>query len=221
MGKPMKKVISYSLWGAKPEYTVGALKNAELAKEIYPDWICRFYAGKNTCIKTILGLCLLDNTEIFIMNEEGDWNGMFWRFSIASDLTVDVAIIRDTDSRLSMREKYAVDEWLDSDKGFHIMRDHPYHQIEICGGMWGIKKGVLPQMHDLIESFEKQNCWQTDQNFLKEKVYHLIKDNTMVHDPYFEKKPFPSERIKGEFVGQQFNADDTIMYPEHLAYDNR
>ena len=34
----MKKIISLSLWGDNPVYTQGAIRNAELAKEIYPDW---------------------------------------------------------------------------------------------------------------------------------------------------------------------------------------
>ena len=39
----MKKIISFCLWGNDPKYTVGALRNAELAKTIYPDWKTRFY----------------------------------------------------------------------------------------------------------------------------------------------------------------------------------
>ncbi len=34
----MNKVISFSLWGDNPKYTIGAIKNAELSKTIYPDW---------------------------------------------------------------------------------------------------------------------------------------------------------------------------------------
>jgi len=32
----MKKVVSFSLWGDNPIYNIGAIRNAELAKEIYP-----------------------------------------------------------------------------------------------------------------------------------------------------------------------------------------
>ena len=40
--KLKKKVISFSLYGNDPKYCVGAIKNAKLAKYIYPDWVCRF-----------------------------------------------------------------------------------------------------------------------------------------------------------------------------------
>ena len=30
----MKKVIGFSVWGDNPKYTIGAIKNAKLAKEL-------------------------------------------------------------------------------------------------------------------------------------------------------------------------------------------
>ena len=36
MSQASKRVIAFSLWGDQPIYTVGALKNAELAPKIYP-----------------------------------------------------------------------------------------------------------------------------------------------------------------------------------------
>ena len=211
----MKKVISFSLWGNEPKYTIGAIKNADLAKEIYPGWVCRFYLGKSVPIKVIEELANRENTEICIMNEPGNWTGMFWRFYPASESDVDVMISRDTDSRLNMREKAAVDEWLESDKSFHIMRDHPYHATEILGGMWGVRGQVLLNMKQLIHQYTKGDFWQVDQNFLKEKIYPVIMNNVHVHDEFFEKKPYPASRKKNRFVGQAFDEDDNLLHPEH------
>jgi len=216
----MKKIISFCLWGDNPRYTVGALKNADLAKKIYPDWTCRYYAGKSTPIKIITSLYEKDNTEIFIMNESGDWGGMFWRFLPASDSDVEVMISRDTDSRLSDREKTAVDEWLASDKGFHIMRDHPAHGTEILGGMWGAKSGSISEMKPLISEYSKGNFWQVDQNFLREKIYPIVKDTSCVHDEFFEKKPFPTKRKEGidsngnpkYFIGEPVDENDERIW---------
>ena len=44
---------------------------------------------------------------------------------------------RDLDSRPTRREVAAVEEWLDSSKAVHIMRDHPSHKAAIMAGMWG------------------------------------------------------------------------------------
>nr|ADD96433.1 hypothetical protein [uncultured organism MedDCM-OCT-S09-C426] len=101
----MKKVICFSLWGDNPKYTIGAVKNADLSLDIYPDWICRYYVGKSTPSNTIEELKKRSNTEISIMHEEGNWEGMFWRFYAASDPSIDVMISRDADSRLDQRER--------------------------------------------------------------------------------------------------------------------
>jgi hypothetical protein len=214
----MKKIISFSLWGDNPTYTQGAIRNAELAKEIYSDWICRYYIGRSTPQQTIDTLSLFDNTEVIVMDVDGDWTGMFWRFYPAGEQDVDVVIIRDCDSRLNNREKDAVNEWLNSDKGFHIMRDHPYHTTEILGGMWGSKKGVTPNIKQQIESYIKGDFWQVDQNFLRDIIYPIVKNNSLVHDEFFDKKPFPSKNEPKRFVGQAFNDKDEMLYPEHANH---
>lgn len=203
----MTKVISFSLWGNNPKYTIGAIRNAELSKEIYPDWICRFYTSIDVDEKIVSSLIDL-NSEVVLMNSTG-WNGMFWRF-VAAD-SQDIVISRDTDSRLGKREKAAVDEWLASDKDFHIMRDHPYHNTEILGGMWGCRNGILKGINNAILEYNRgefDNKYQVDQNFLREVVYPRVKNKAMVHDEFFEKKTFPINappRTSINFVGQVYD----------------
>lgn len=219
----MKKIISFSLWGDNPIYTQGAIRNAELAKEIYPDWVCRYYVGKSTPTDIVVKLQNFDNTEVIVMDNDGDWTGMFWRFYPASEDDVDVMISRDCDSRLNAREKEAVDEWLSSDKGFHIMRDHPSHGTEILGGMWGSKKGVIINMKELIDEYGKGDFWQVDQNFLREKIYPIIRLDSIVHDEYHNyntnKKKFPNERMNKEFVGDVFD-ENNIRHPDYWKLIN-
>lgn len=211
------KVIAFSLWGDNPMYTQGAIKNADLAKELYPDWKCWFYIGKSCPDEVIQELSSRDNCTVIRMREEGNWSAMFWRFLPASNPAVEVMISRDADSRLTERERAAVEEWLESPLGFHIMRDHPYHGVPILGGMWGAKRGVLSDMRKLIEDSTQGDYWQVDQEFLRDKVYNRIKDNAMVHDEFFEKKPFPTPRIKREFIGMAYTESDEPLHPEHLA----
>ena len=210
----MKKIISFSLWGDNPIYTQGAIRNVQLAKELFPNWICRYYLDKN--VPDDIVSKLKDNgAEVYKYMKDGDWYAMFWRFLPASDPDVDVMISRDCDSRLTIREKEAVEEWLQSDKLFHIMRDHPYHKTEILGGMWGVKKPLLSNMKDLMAGYKIGNFWQTDQNFLREKIYPIVKEQAMVHDEFFEKNNFPSNRTNGEFIGEAYNEKDEPLHPEH------
>ena len=43
----MKKLITFSLYGQQPKYSYGTICNVEIAKTIYPDWICRIYYGNS------------------------------------------------------------------------------------------------------------------------------------------------------------------------------
>jgi hypothetical protein len=146
------------------------------------------------------------------MSEQGDWTGTVWRFFAAADADVDVVIFRDTDSRVSIREKLAVDDWLSSDKSFHIMRDHPYHSAKILAGMWGMRHGKLRHIRELIDGWAMKDYWQADQDFLRECVYPLTKGDCYVHDEFFfyeeETHPFPIKRFDYEFVGEIFDKND-------------
>jgi hypothetical protein len=215
----MKKVISFSLWGDNPKYTIGAIRNAELTPIVYPGWISRFYCGESVPTDIIKSLISLPNTEVVMMDVEGDWTGMFWRFYACEDS--DIMLSRDTDSRLSNREKLAVDEWLESNKDFHIMRDHPYHKTEILGGMWGVRNGLLKNMKQLINDYIKGDFWQVDQNFLREKIYPLVVNNSFTHDTYLNyntnSKQFPSKSINKEFVGDVFDENEN-RHPEYYKF---
>jgi len=206
----MNKIISFSLWGDNPKYTIGAVKNAQLARRIYPDWLCRFYTG-NDVPKNITEHLLSLDAEVIDMDGTG-WNGMFWRFFAAD--SDDIVLSRDTDSRLNNREKEAVDEWLNSDKDFHIMRDHPYHATHILGGMWGCRNGILKNITEWISSFNKgvyDNKWQIDQIFLSQIIYPKIINKSIVHDEFFQQQKFPSPRINGEYVGSAFDENDNLL----------
>lgn len=211
----MKKIISFSLWGNNPTYTVGAIKNVELAKKLMPDWICRFYVD-NTVPDEIIYKLKNSGAEIYKYNIKGDWFSMFWRFLPASDNDVECMISRDCDSRISKRELLAVEEWMKSNKLFHIMRDHPYHNVSILGGMWGVKSPLLKDMKKIIKEYNIGNYWQTDQEFLRDIIYPMVKDLSMVHDSFFEDSRFPAEREEISFVGQAFDQFDRPLYPEHL-----
>lgn len=204
----LKNIISFSLWGDNPKYTIGAIKNAELAQKIYPGWYCYFFVD-NSVPKEIKDILLsYNNTFLVHTNAVGNWSSMFWRFETSYDDEIGVSIFRDTDSRLNLREKYAVDQWLTSDKTFHIMRDHPYHRFPILGGMWGMKNNPLYDMKTLLNKFNKNDRYGTDYEFFAQILYPLIGNDKVVHDPFFDKKDFPTPRVDTEFVGDVFDENN-------------
>lgn len=204
----MKKVISFSLWGNNSFYVIGAILNVDIAETEWPDWICRFYVAPSVPTSAILELQSRKNVEIIKMNEDISWNGMFWRFYPCSDPTVDVVISRDADSRLSIRDKAAVDEWLNSDKDFHILRDNCQHGWPICGGAWGCRNRILHNMKNMTEQYNLKstdNNHGIDQKFLSSQIYPYIQGTVFVHDDWFPnsfihetKHKFPIPRLRGD-----------------------
>ena len=65
--------------------------------------------------------------------------GMLWRFSPIADPLVAEFHSRDLDSRPTEREWAAVEEWLRSNRTFHVMRDHYSHKVAMLGGLWGMR----------------------------------------------------------------------------------
>ena len=212
----MKKIISFALWGNNPKYTTGAIKNANLAKEFYPGWISRFYIHREVDSSIINEIKNIQNTEVVIVNENADWKCMFWRFLPAFDNNVDCFICRDCDSRLNDREVAAVNEWSNSDKLVHIMRDHPWHRFVMLGGMIGFKKEAFEILINCLDNFSPANEYGTDYVFFNNVLYPQVKGISLTHDEFFEKKPFPTKRKDFGFVGEVYDENDE-RNQEHLG----
>lgn len=214
LDKSIKRAISFSIYGNLPKYTIGLLKNLELVEKIYPDWLVYIYYN-NTVPYNIIEECkkysfvrLFDMTNVNIP-------GMFWRF-LPND--VERFISRDTDSRLSMREKYAVDEWIESNKTLHIMRDHPkWHNIKIFGGMFGliVNEDLKIKIENWLIDKDKSTFNRGgDVEFLNTLYFrYLVKKDIIAHDSYFlnnypYSKPFPTKLENYRFVGEIFDEND-------------
>lgn len=214
----MKNVISFSLWGNNPLYTRGAINNADLALDVYPGWVCYYFC--NSCVpeEIIKELKTRKNTNVIQIESIGDNRSAMNRFFAVDFADVQRAIFRDADSRVSFREKLAVDEWIKSDADIHIMRDHPYHAWFIQAGMFGLKSDKFKgEMFNAIKRYNPSLNKTQDQDFMSAYLTHKIKNDKLSyieHDPFFSKKPFPPGTHRGVnnggvyFVGQQIIVDN-------------
>ena len=225
----MNNIISFSLWGDNPKYTIGAIENAKLQKTIYPDWKCRFYYDDSVPTNIITLLSDLGSEVVYKPTNSQEFTGLYWRFEVGFDDTVDRFIIRDTDSRLNLREKYAVDEWIDSKLPFHIMRDHRHHSIPILGATWGATKNFIPTFKDVYNNWiinipqshhVRGDYFYTDQTFLSEHIWPLIQNRHMAHDSHYNfsghDKNFSFGLSNGLFVGQAYDVIDGKSIPQFV-----
>jgi hypothetical protein len=220
------KYLSFSLWGDKPLYNVGTIRNAELWKTIYPDWQMIVYYDNSVPVDTITKLKELDVITIDMTGQ--NIYGCFWRFLVSNNNDCEYAIFRDSDSRVSEREKLAVDEWINSGKSLHVMRDHPAHgipygnnSIGILAGMWGIKGNIYNFTHSINEFIKgKNDYYGIDQSFLK-IIYSLYENDNTTHDDFFLKKPFPIKRVNGRFIGERIGIDENPVTNDYKILLNK
>ena len=214
MKNPNQRIVSFSLYGNNPKFTLGAIENAMYVANNMPGWIALFYVG-NDVDKHIVSK--LTELGAIIKNQESTWhkNGMFWRYKVFRDFLPEYAIIRDSDSRISARELAAVEEWIASGKSLHIMRDHPYHNVRIPGGMWGGTKKLADLMPIEADLAKYGSARGQDQVFLGDYIYPLLKKDLCVHDSFFlinlTRRKFPIQRVENEYVGESIESDGSFQ----------
>ena len=199
-----RNLVSYSLWGSAAQYCEGALINARQVPDVLPGWIARFYVDASVPAEVVAELSRLGGEVIDASDESVP--PLMRRFLVHDDLTIGRYIVRDTDSRIGPREMAAIADWLKGGRGFHAMRDHPFHTELIMGGMWGGTAGRGFSMRELIAQAGDDHRYGADQHFLGRHLWPRIRDDLMTHDSHYSmpgSRPFPdgSRGMDADHVG--------------------
>lgn len=179
--------IAFSLWGSDPKYTIGALENAKLITKVYPGWQMHVWLERESVPADTVKA--LTDWGVTLHDKDPDipaW--MFQRFLIHDVPEVQRYLIRDCDSRLSMRERFCVEEWISEGTLLHTIHDHPYHfkGPVILGGLWGLWREGDPKpfsMKILMRDspWSKNQNWGADQSFLEAVFWPLYKHSCTQH----------------------------------------
>lgn len=209
---PERNIISYSLWGDGARYLEGAVRNAIVARYVYPGWTPRFYIDESVPEAARKELRANGAQLRMVPSLPANRFGLFWRFLVEDDKDVDIYVCRDADSVPTIRERVAVQDWLNSGEPFHVMRDFLTHSELILAGLWGAHRGNIPGMGQQILAFAKSrekvlNSRVDDQLFLRREVWPWMRGRVFVQDSAFgygESAPFsPDYPLPGRMhVGQ-------------------
>jgi tetratricopeptide (TPR) repeat protein len=186
-----RNVIAFSIWGADIRYLSGAITNAVVARYLYPGWTARFYTDRSTP-KDFRDELARNGAQIVVMDDlPADRFGLFWRFLVEDDPDVDIYIVRDADSVINVKERWAVGDWLQSGKAFHVIRDNPQHSELMLAGMWGAHRGNIGGMRERIEARVQAgrnvaNYLNLDQHFLRSEIWPIARNSVKIHDDYFD-----------------------------------
>ena len=184
------KIISFSLYGDNPLYTQGALENLDYSKTIYPDWICRFYCDQKSVPTAIIrSLERAGGHVIMRKNSYREFNHepSLWRLRPFMDKSCSYFIVRDTDSRLSFREKAAVDEWINSNKTLHLLHDHHAHNSPVLAGLFGAKGNSIPDFISILDEYMTNDTYLRfgiDQRFLNRVILPMFADDYLSHNDF-------------------------------------
>ena len=223
----MKKIISFSMWGKMRLYCIGAIKNALLAKKIFPGWICRYYYDNSVPEIIINYLKSLDNTELVYMDkpsggtkykDKGQF-GMHWRHYPINDDDVEIFLPRDTDSRLSRFEYVKINEFINSNAILHTISDTTEKMCRGCGTSFKnylnghdtrVVKCKKLNIHDILKNVNRNNCGlYVEEGFLNNILYPKYSHKCLRIPRIHHKNPeLFDPQITGTFVGQVLDEYD-------------
>ena len=183
----LRNIVSYSLFGEDRFYQECAVVTARILPYIYPEFTGRFYCS-STIPKSVIDALTAAGSQVKIdvYKETHPYSGLMWRFLPFDDPEVDIVLVRDVDSPITLRERAGVDLWLKRDAPFHVMRDHIQHTAPILAGLWGGFTRLLPPLRPSIFHYQQENTSRyAAQNYLRYFVWPRIRMATLAIDSIY------------------------------------
>jgi hypothetical protein len=147
-------------------------------------------------------------------------HGVFWRFEPLFESDDNIVIVRDSDGRITHREQMAVQEWLSSDKKFHVYRDHEAHfEFPVIACAFGLKGKLSENLHLIMKEFAtKTNYYTNDQVYLREFVFKEVQNSVMIHSMHEGWFGETRRRLVNpfSFCGNGYDEFDMPLYPSSL-----
>lgn len=183
-------------------YYDGLLENIQLIEKHYPDWRVYVYLGADVPLQFVEYLQTRYANVVTRLTGVLGYENTVRRFFTIDEPDVETMFVRDCDSRVHWRDRWAIDAFLTrTTRSVLIIRDHPEHS-GMAAGTWGIRKrGLRQSMQSLFEQWEPIHYgsgdpsnvrgYGIDQNFLANKVYDLYANDIFVVHSFG--KVYPNE----------------------------
>ena len=191
------------------------IQNIRLIHQHFPGWYIYVHVGSDVTPEMIGTLRSAPMVILRFTGITGIVN-MIHRFFPIDDPDVDIMFVRDADSRIHSRDRWAIRQFLESPYVAHTIRDHPEHKCRVMGGLWGIRKSAGVNIHEQYALYEANPEWRGmawDQDFLSSRIFPLVAPKLLAHislGPSFppEKvEPFPTPWTDDVYCGKIEKAD--------------
>lgn len=194
-------------------YYTGLLENLELIRKHFPSFYIYVYVGNDVPDWFVIELRVRPNVILRFTHETGPRN-MIHRFFAIDEPEVDLMFVRDADSRVHWKDRWAIREFLNTPEArVHIIRDNPEHATAIMGGLWGMRKLENFSIRSLYQEHKASNPkghgMGLDQDFLIDCVYPRVETLLMIHSsqtwryrPFEILHPFPFTYTNDIYCGR-------------------
>ncbi len=184
----MINVFSFCLYGPPNDmYYKGLLENIYLASTFFPEWKVYVYIGPDVSQEMLDTLHGCSNVYVRETGETGPIN-MIHRFFAIDEPDVDVMFVRDADSRIHWKDRWAIRQFIQHPNYLsHVIRDNKVHDVRMMGGLWGLRKTSGIHVQTEYAAFAKHprdHGAGYDQSFLAECIYPRIVNRLLVHHSY-------------------------------------
>jgi hypothetical protein len=181
----MVNAFSFCLYGGEnPKYYQGLLENIALIGKYFPAWKVYVYYAPDVTDTMINHLAACTSVVLRPTGEHGAVN-MIHRFYAIDEPDVNIMMVRDADSRVHWKDRWAIRKFVESEYNAHTIRDNVEHTACMMGGLWGIKKTAGINMYAEYEYFKnnpnEKHGMGHDQNFLQECIYPKVRPTLLVH----------------------------------------
>lgn len=162
------KVFSFCLYGTEANYYHGLLENIKLIREFFPGFEIFVYRG--VCDPLWV---LPEDVTVVDTHQEGAVN-MLHRYHPLK--FADIGFVRDTDSRITERDRWCIQDFLESSYSYHMIRDHVWHKSRLMGGLFGWKRPL-----DIEFEIPANAGYGYDEMKLASVLYPRIVSELLVH----------------------------------------
>lgn len=228
--KDVRPCFSFCLYGDNSKYSQGFLNNLPLIKQYFPNFGVSLWIRSDSCfiieniikkVKEVGGDEFLSRVLLFEIRDINNKYLMLHRIFLENHWYPTEIYSRDTDSRINFRDATCIKDFQESNKDFHIVRDHYWHKMRIMGGMFGMKK-LNTNIIELFENWKQTHSnpgYGSDEQFLSQVIYPMYKKRSFLQTnivTYLDEVSYPIRHNLNEtgtdFIGNSFKEDDNAEF---------
>ncbi|KAK3861484.1 hypothetical protein Pcinc_032557 [Petrolisthes cinctipes] len=209
---PRQLVVSVSASAITPTLITTLAYFINQVNVFYKGWVLRVYTSLDphslcplVCANPNMDICNI-TTLPEVTNTTHDAG---WRWGVVGDPLVAAWALRHLNQALLPRDAHALTQFINSDKCWHLMKDHPGHTQDVLGSRllagktsWGSDELTTIRNHVISGTTSAEK----EEKVFKEMVMPHLGNDVMTHDSYtchssVGAVPFPSRRPLGQWVG--------------------